>query len=109
MALLELWHELQCSSCVGTGISGIAEFQKGCQESFLVSRGNVGFLLRHCSGKGSHLALRGESRGFSLVAAGSLGFLLRCDAHLRDLLVLPSRSHVPFPVARSMSVLVSSC
>ena len=37
---------------------------QGCQVPFHVSRGNVGFLLRHCSGKGSHLRLRRESRGF---------------------------------------------
>ena len=41
---------------------------------FLISRENVGFLSRHCSGKGPHLALRGESRGFSRVALGRLGF-----------------------------------
>ena len=54
----------------------------------------MGFLLRHCSGKGPHLVLRGESRGFSRVAVGSLGFLLICDGDLRDLLMLPQRSKV---------------
>ena len=31
---------------------------------------NVGFLLRRCSGKGLHLAMTGEPRGFSRVTAG---------------------------------------
>ena len=30
---------------------------------------NVGLLLRRCSGKGLHLAMTGEPRGFSRVAA----------------------------------------
>ena len=31
---------------------------------------NVGLLLRRCSGKGLHLAMMGEPRGFSRVTAG---------------------------------------
>src|SRR5574341_534275 len=31
---------------------------------------NVGILLRRCSGKGLHLAMTGEPRGFSRVTAG---------------------------------------
>ena len=42
----------------------------GCQVPFLISRGNVGFLLRCCSGKGPHLSMTGEPRGFSRVVAG---------------------------------------
>ena len=49
----------------GDGYLGdLPELHQGCQVPFHVSRGNVGFLLRHCSGKGSHLRLRRESRGF---------------------------------------------
>ena len=72
----------------------LPELHQGCQVPFPVSRGNVAFLSRHCSGKGPHLVLRGESRGFSRVAVGSLGFLLICDGDLRDLLMLPQRSKV---------------
>ena len=43
----------------GDGYLGdLPELHQGCQVPFHVSRGNVGFLLRHCSGKGSHLRLR---------------------------------------------------
>ena len=35
----------------------------------------MGFLSRHHSGKGPHLAFRGESPGFSQVEAGIMGFL----------------------------------
>ena len=68
------------------------ELHNGCRVPFGVSRRNVGFLLRHCSGKGPHLALRGELRGFSRVVAGSLGFLLSCDGDLRDPLVASEKS-----------------
>ena len=74
----------------------LLELPKGCQVPLRGSRGNVGFLSRLCSGKGPHLALRGESPGFSRVAAGNLGFLLSCDGELRDPLVLPQESHSPF-------------
>ena len=33
------------------------ELHNGCRVPFGVSRRNVGFLSRHCSGKGPHLAL----------------------------------------------------
>ena len=38
-----------------------------CQVKFRPSRQNVGLLLRCCSGKGLHLAMTGEPRGFSRV------------------------------------------
>ena len=78
------------------------------QVPFRVSRGNVVFLSRHCFGKGPHLALRGESRGFYRVWAGSLGFLLGCDGDLRDPLLLPHRIQVSFRVARGRSEFLSS-
>ena len=44
---------------------------QGCQLPFRISRGNMGFLLRRCRGKGPHLTMTGEPRGFSRVAVGS--------------------------------------
>ena len=55
----------------------------------------MGFLLRHCSGKGPHLALRGESPGFSRVTASNLGFLSSYNGDLRDPLVWPQE--IPSP------------
>ena len=49
----------------------------------------VGFLLRRCSGKGPHLALKGKSPGVSQVAVGNKGFLSSYDRDLRGPLVLP--------------------
>ena len=43
---------------------------QGCQGPFRPPIPNVGLLLRRCSGKGLHLAMTGEPRGFSRVAAG---------------------------------------
>ena len=70
----------------------------------------MGFLWRHCSGKGPHVGLRGESHGFSQVVAGSLGFLSSCDGDLRGLLMLAQRSPVSSRVARGTSgFLLSRC
>ena len=68
----------------------------------------MGFLWRHCSGKGPHLALRGEYRGFSRVASGRLGFLSSCDGDLRDLLALPQERQVPIRVVRGLLGFLSS-
>ena len=57
-ALLELWHETRCSSGVDRYLGDLSELHQGFQVPFRVSRGNVGFLLRHCSGKGPRLTLR---------------------------------------------------
>ena len=84
------------------------EFHQGCQVPFHISRRNVVFLSRHCSGKGPHLALRGESRGFSRIASGRLGFLSSCDGDLRGPLVLPQESQVSVRVARGLSGFLSS-
>src|SRR5574337_2260 len=43
---------------------------QGCQVPFRPPIPNVGLLLRRCSGKGLHLAMTGEPRGFSRVTAG---------------------------------------
>ena len=68
----------------------------------------VGFLLRHRSGKGPHLALRGESTGFSWVAAGNLGFLSGYDGDFRDPLMLAQESQFSKQVVRSMAGFLSS-
>ena len=54
------------------------EFHQGCQVPFHISRRNVVFLSRHCSGKGPHLVWRGEFHGSCGVVLGSLGFLSSC-------------------------------
>ena len=66
---------------------------------FRISRGNVGFLLRCCSGKGPHLSMTGEPRGFSRVLAGFLTY----DLELRKPLVLPQGSPI------SIRVVTGSC
>ena len=43
---------------------------QGCQVPFRPPIPNVGLLQRRCSGKGLHLAMAGEPRGFSRVTAG---------------------------------------
>ena len=53
-------------------------FHKGCQISFQVPRGNVGFVGKRCSVKGPHLVWRGGFHGSYGVVLGSLGFLLSC-------------------------------
>ena len=53
-------------------------FHKGCQVPFLLPRGNVGFLRKHCSIKGPHLAWRGEFHGFCGVVVGSSQLLSSC-------------------------------
>ena len=65
-------------------IRELLELPQGCQEPFRGSRGKVGFFLRLLSGKGPHLTLRGESPGFSRVAAANLGSLSTYDGNLRD-------------------------
>ena len=61
----------------GDGYVGeLLELRQGFQGPFRGSRGKVGFLSKLDSRKGPHLALRGESPGFSRVVAGNLVFLL---------------------------------
>ena len=86
----------------------LPELYEGCQVPFCISGGNVGFLWRQCSGKGPHLALSGESRGFSRVLVGILGYLSSCDRDLRDPLVLLQRSRVSFRDSRGTSGFLSS-
>ena len=43
---------------------------QGCQVPFRISRRNLGHLLKRCSGRGPHLAMTREARGFSRVSVG---------------------------------------
>ena len=45
-------------------LGDLPDLHQGCQGPFLFLTGKVRFLSRRCSGKQSHLLLRGESRGF---------------------------------------------
>ena len=63
----------------------------------------VGFLSRHRSGKGPHLALRGVSLGVSRVAAVKLQFLSSYDGDLRNPLVLPKERPVSMRVLKPLS------
>ena len=63
---------------------------QGCQVPFRPPIPNVGLLLRRCSGKGLHLAMTGEPRGFSRVAAGFSSY----DGEFRLPLVLAQASPI---------------
>ena len=63
---------------------------QGCQVPFRPPIPNVGLLLRRCSGKGLHLAMTGEPRGFSRVTAGFSSY----DGEFRLPLVLAQASPV---------------
>ena len=89
-------------------VGELLELHQGCHGPFQDSRVKVGFLSRCHSGKGPHLALRGESPGFSRVVAGNLRFLSSYDGDLRDPLVLPQESQFSMRVARGLSRFVSS-
>ena len=72
----------------GDGYIGeILELPQGCQGTFCGSRGKEGFLSKRHIGKGPHLALRGESPGFSQVTAANFRSLSGYDGDLRDPLV----------------------
>ena len=73
---------LECRQVVGV----LLELPQGCQGPFRVSRRKVGFHSRCRSGKGPHLALRGECPGFSRVGAANVS-LESYDRDLRDPLV----------------------
>src|SRR5574338_153704 len=63
---------------------------QGCQGPFRPPIPNVGLLLRRCSGKGLHLAMAGEPRGFSRVTAGFSSY----DGEFRLPLVLAQASPI---------------
>ena len=73
-----------------TGMPGnFVGAHQGCQVPFRPPIPNVG-LLRRCSGKGLHLAMTGETRGFSRVAAGFSSY----DGEFRMPLVLAQGSPI---------------
>ena len=77
----------------GDGYVGVLlKLPQGCQGPFQGSKGKMGFLLRPHGGKGPYLALRGESPGFSRVAAANLGFHSSYDGDFMDPLVGPGNS-----------------
>src|SRR5574337_1091173 len=63
---------------------------KGAKVPFRPPIPNVGLLLRRCSGKGLHLAMTGEPRGFSRVTAGFSSY----DGEFRLPLVLAQASPI---------------
>ena len=79
---------------------------QGCQVLFRISRGNVGFLLRHYSGNGPHLTIMGEPHGFSRVVAGLPSY----DRELSKPLMLPQGSPISIRVVSgSWGLLLSHC
>ena len=82
---------LSCARKLGVPLEGdqyvgeLFELRQGCQVPFQISRENVGFLSRRCSRKEPYLAVMGEPRGFSRVAAGFSSY----DGEFRDPPVLP--------------------
>ena len=86
----------------GGYVGEILELNQGCQGPFRGSRGKVGFLSRHHRGKGPHLAMRGESPAYSVVAAGKMVFLSSYNRDFRDPLVLPQESHFFMRVGRGL-------
>ena len=62
----------------------------GCQVPFRPPIPNVGLLLRRSSGKGLHLAMTGEPRGFSRVTVGFSSY----DGEFRLPLVLAQASPI---------------
>ena len=72
------------------------ELHHWCQVQFRISRGNVGFLSRPCSGKEPHLAMTGEPGRISRVAEGFSSY----DVEHRDPLMLPQVSPISIRVVR---------
>ena len=97
-------RETRCYFHVRTVCHRIFGLHQGCQVPFQISRGNAGFLLRHCRGKRPHLAMMGEPRGFSRVAAGFSSY----DGELREPLLLAQGSPISIRVTRGTWGLLSS-
>ena len=77
---------------------------QGCEVPFRPLFPNVGLLLRRCIGKGLHLAMTGEPRGFSRVTAGFSSY----DGEFRLPLVLAQASPIFIRVAKESWALLSS-
>ena len=86
------------------------EFPQGCQGLFRGSSGKVGFLSRRHRRKGAHLALKGESTGYSQVAEANLVFLSTYDLDIRKPLMRLLESSVSMRSVRGLSgFLCSRC
>ena len=93
----------------GDGYVGVLlKLPQGCQGPFQGSKGKMGFLLRPHGGKGPYLALRGESPGFSRVAAANLGFLSMYDGKLSDPHMWPQECPVSMRVVSVLSEFLCS-
>ena len=110
------WFLSSCSGNLGVllklgrGHQGTSRVASGKSSLLSSCMGVRGLLSSHYREIGSHLALRGESCGFSHVAARSLGFLLSCDGDFRELLMLPQGIQVSFlVVSRCTGVLSNHC
>ena len=68
-AHIKLCRETWCPSRVRTVFGELFELHQGCQVPFRISRENMQFLSRRCSGERPHLAMTGDARGFSPVEA----------------------------------------
>ena len=86
-------RELWCFSRVRPVCRGILGLHQGCKVPFRTSRRNVGLLLRHCSGKGLHLAMTGKPRGFFSSCGGILELRWGIQASSS---VGPGKSNLPF-------------
>ena len=108
------WFLSSCSGNLGVPLKlgrrhhGTSHVVSGKSSLLSSCMGVHGLLSSHYREIGPRLALRGESCGFSHVAARSLGFLLSCDGDFRELLVLPQGIQVSFlVVSRCTGVLLS--
>ena len=84
-------------------VGELPELPQGCQGTFQGSKGRWDFSCDTTVSSGPHLALRGESPGFTRVVAGNLEFLSSYDRDLRDPLVWPQVRPVSMRVARGLS------
>ena len=79
-------------------VGELLELPQGCQGPFRGPGGKVRFLSRRLIGKGPQLAWRGESPGFSRVAAG---FFSSYNGELRDRIVGPQGGPVSTRISRA--------
>ena len=104
--LIKWCWETRFSSRVRTVCRGTFWVASRLSTTVSNSRGNVGFLLRGCSGKGPHLTMMGKPRGFSRVEVGFSSY----DVEFTEPLVLPQGSPISIRVAvGSWGLLSSHC
>ena len=109
-----MWFFLTCGRTLGVPL----ECRRMCRGSSWVAsklsrtlsrlKREDGISLQCHSGKGPHLALRGESPGFSRVTPETLGFFSSYYLDFRDPLVLPQEGQVFRQVSRGLSGFLSS-